>query len=121
MARNMQIERALTLWISGAITMEIVQHAKNTNKGEVLHRHLVNTDEAALKFDEASWGAATEGFADSVEEIEPEDFEKILEAAWELTKPTKAGRKTVSSAAAASVAVDRRAMLVKKRPSGNCK
>jgi hypothetical protein len=73
----------LTLWATGALTIEVVETSRMTSKGLALRPSLNKTSgkltTSAQAFNEASWGPATRAFIKSAKAITPKRFMEIME------------------------------------------
>lgn len=84
-------------------------------------KNLIKTDTngpiSGIKFDEHSWGVATEGFVTSAKGLHPASFDSIIKQARELAKLTHSNKTGGSHSGGAASGVqevfkDRCAMLV---------
>lgn len=106
------------MWATGAITIDISEDAKASNKGEVLVRHLNKTgNDVGFKFDENAWGTATEGYAESAGKLRLKSFTSITTNAKEIARKTHRGgsrssRSVVTDVGHVEASKDQRAMLV---------
>jgi hypothetical protein len=91
----MQVERVLTLWATGYITIASVHAAEAEHKGSSLRAMLVkkSVNKATGKemgvlidFDNANWGLAARKYLVSVKGLRSTSWDKILKKAGEFSK-----------------------------------
>ncbi|KAF8492744.1 hypothetical protein F5888DRAFT_1726977 [Russula emetica] len=79
------VERALKLYEIGAITMDIVEASRGTNKisfkPAVLNMATGKTSANSFAFNDANWGSATRGYMKSARGLRPDRFIEIMEMA----------------------------------------
>jgi hypothetical protein len=116
----MQVERALTLWAIGAITLEMVEAAKG--KTLVLGSlNKVDGLEDVISFNETSWGDVTKQYVASIlEDLPAEEFDSIMGKAKDFAVSARRAKSSKSDAVIDLTAGERRRF--KYIPDdGNCK
>jgi hypothetical protein len=96
---NVQVERALSLWAGGAITLPMVLEAKYSKPGKGLTLPKVFSRVAGISestaFNEANWGNVTHKYMDVVENrLRPSSFAKVITKAFDLVRATGASPTT---------------------------
>ena len=78
-------ERSLTLWATGAITIEAVETSRTANKGiafkPTLNKSTGKVSATAQSFNEANWGPATCAFIKSSRTLTPERLWEVMNLA----------------------------------------
>jgi hypothetical protein len=84
-----KVERALTLWATGAITIEAVQTSHAAGKAVVLQGTLNKTTGKvsmhALIFNESNWGKKTCSYLNSIQKLTHEWLLEIMKMAMSFT------------------------------------
>jgi hypothetical protein len=78
-----KVERALTLWSTGVLTVEAVETSRMTNRGLALRPSLNKTSgrmsNSVQAFNETNWGTATREYTQSAKAVSPERLKEIME------------------------------------------
>ncbi|KAH9980395.1 hypothetical protein BJV74DRAFT_798136 [Russula compacta] len=90
------VEWALTLWKTGAITIDTVETSRSTNKAialkSMLNKSTGKISLGVLTFNKANWGAASHAYTQSTQEMDPYCLIEIMELVNKFVKAKSSHR-----------------------------